>query len=55
MTLGGGPTGDQKLPFVLAWQAGFREVMPLLRPDTPIEVAIQQCIALGEGKANMVL
>jgi len=34
---------------MLAWQTGFREVVNLLRPQTPLAEAIQACGELGQG------
>jgi hypothetical protein len=34
---------------MLAWQTGFREIMNLLRPQTPLAEAIQTCVELGQG------
>jgi len=40
---------NRTLPAMLAWQTGFREVVNLLRPQTPLAEAIQACGELGQG------
>ncbi len=44
---------NRTLPAMLAWQTGFREIMNLLRPQTPLAEAIQTCVELGQGVLHL--
>ena len=44
---------NRTLPATLAWQTGFREIINILRPLTPLAEAIQTCVELGQGVLHL--
>ena len=46
---------ERKPPFIVAFETDFREVVNLLRPAVPMEMALQMCIGLGQGTPALCL